>query len=613
MCGIIGYIGDRNAIQVGLGGLKRLEYRGYDSAGIAFLDSENKNIFSIKAKGKLENLFTKTDTRLSSSISISHTRWCTHGGISEENAHPHTDCRQNIWLVHNGIIENYKELKDSLVKKGHRFVSETDTEVAVHLIEETQKQMPDEKFESVVRAAIQKIKGAYSFVIINKDEPEKIFAVRNFSPLVLGIGEKECFISSDVSAILKYTKDMIYLDDGEMAILTKEGYEITDFANNIIQRNPTPVNWTVEEAQKSGFKHFMLKEIFEQPNSILNSIRGRLIIEGGTSKLGGLEEVKDKLKNKNKLFIVACGTAYLAGCVGKYMLEEYAGISVEVDLASEFRYRKHNFREEDALLVISQSGETADTLAALREAKRKGVLTLGIVNVVGSSISRETDAGIYQHIGPEISVASTKAFTSQVAILALLTLFLGRQREMSVITGQKIAKELNCILEKIESILDKNEEIRNLAKKYLQHNNFLYLGRKYNFPTALEGALKIKEISYVHAEGCSSGEMKHGPLAMIDENFPSIFIALKDSVYEKTISNMQEIKARNGPIIAVATDGDSRISEIADDVIFIPETSEILSPILATIPLQLFAYHFGDLKGLDIDRPRNLAKSVTVE
>ena len=588
-----------------------LEYRGYDSSGVVVIDKGN--VFYKKSVGKIEKLESQLASQLKDVegfLGISHTRWATHGGVTEANAHPHSDCQKNIWLAHNGIIENYKELKNNLIEKGHKFISETDTEVVSHLIEEARK-VGD--LEEAVRLALSQLRGTYGLVILDKREPEKLIAIRNFSPLVLGISDGEYFIASDASALLRNTRNIIYLNDGEMAVLTKNGYQISDLSSKIIQRSPLVIDWTVEEVQKGSYPHFMLKEIFEQPSAIENSIRGRLIESEGLAKLGGLIEVEKELREIKRLFIVACGTAFLAGMVGKYMIEEYVGLPVEVDLASEFRYRKPVFQKGDALLLISQSGETADTLASLREAKQKGVMTLGIVNVVGSTIARETDAGVYQHIGPEIGVASTKAFTSQITILVLLTLLLGRSRGMSLVMGKRIAEELQRLPDFLRNMLKKSDYIKELAQKYKKYNNFLYLGRKYNLPTALEGALKLKEISYVHAEGYGSGEMKHGPIAMINENFPSLFIALKDSVYEKVVSNIQEIKARLGPIIALATEGDKDISEVVDDVIYIPKTLEMLSPIAAVIPLQLFAYYSAVLRGYDPDKPRNLAKSVTVE
>ena len=615
MCGIVGYIGKQKALPVLLDGIKNLEYRGYDSAGFGVRAKSGK-ITSEKAIGRVSNLEQKVGEsgKFNGNVGIVHSRWATHGGVTEANAHPHTECKKNIWLVHNGIIENYKELKNDLTALGHRFNSETDTEVLAHLIEEVGNKNSNLGFEEIVRLALLTIRGTYGIAVIDKREPNKLIAARNFSPLLLGIGKGEYFIASDASAVLKHTTKVIYLDDGEMAVLTPRGHKIYDLSRNMHDKKTQEIEWSHELAQKGGHPHFMLKEINEEAEAIENSIRGRTLADDGLVKLGGLTEVLEDLKKAKRILISACGTAFLAGKVGEYMMEEYAGIPVETDIASEFRYRKPVFKEGDVFLAISQSGETADTLAALREAKEKGVLTLGIVNVVGSTIARDTDAGIYQHIGPEIGVASTKAFTSQVAILALLTILLGRQRDMSVVTGKRIIRELNAIPQKIRKIVSgKQEKIKNLAGKYLKHDNFLYLGRKYNMPVAYEGALKLKEISYVHAEGYGAGEMKHGPIAMIDENLPSIFIAPQDSVYEKMISNIEEVRARKGPVIAIATEGDKKIKDLADDVLYIPKTLEMLTPLLSVIPLQLFAYHFGVLRGLDVDKPRNLAKSVTVE
>lgn len=609
MCGIIGYIGKRDAVPVILSGLKSMEYRGYDSSGIALI--QGNAIFVERAVGRIANLEIKLASRaVRGTVGCGHSRWATHGGVTEENAHPHRDCTGAIAVVHNGIIENHKELKSLLGAAGHKFLSETDTEVAAHLVEE---ELKTNDFESAVRNTLKKVRGTYGFVFLSKNHPNTIIAARNFSPLLLGIGDGEYFVASDAAALLKYTTKVVYLDDGEIAALTPSRYTVTDFGKNVLKKEFEEIEWSQEEAEKQGHPHFMRKEIFEEPEAIENSIRGRLIVEEGRAKLGGLSDVLEKLKNAKRILISGCGTAYFAGRVGEYMLEEYAGIPVEVDIASEFRYRKPVFREGDVKLVISQSGETADTLAALREAKEKGIPTLGIVNVVGSSIARETDAGVYQHIGPEIGVASTKAFTSQVAILALLTLLLGRMREMSLVTGERIATELKKIPDHMRRILAKDDAMRQLADKYQYANNFLYLGRKYNLPVAHEGALKIKEIAYVHAEGYGAGEMKHGPIAMIDEKLPSVVIAPQDSVYEKMLSNVEEIRARNGPVIAIATEGDERIRELANDVIYIPKTLEMLTPLLSVIPLQLFAYHFGVQRGYDVDKPRNLAKSVTVE
>lgn len=614
MCGIIGYIGKQKAAPILLEGLHRLEYRGYDSAGLSVIEGGNgeAKITTIKALGRIMNLEEKINKKKipEGSIGIAHTRWATHGKPSDINSHPHGDCKNNIFLVHNGIIENYRELKSYLAKKGHKFISETDSEVAAHLIEEFNKRY---NFKESVLKALKLIKGTYGLAIINKKEPDKIIVARLGSPLLLGIGHNEFIVASDASAIVRHTDRVVYLEDGEIAILSSDGYEIVNIKNRPIDKEISKLDWTMEKAQKGGFDHFMLKEIFEQPEAIKNAVRGRILLSEGTAKLGGLKEVEKKLRGIEKIIIVSCGTSYHSGLVGKYMLEEYAGIPAEVEYASEFRYRKPVLNEKTAVIAISQSGETADTLAAIREAKNKGALALGIVNAVGSTIARETDAGVYNHAGPEIGVASTKAFTSQVAILALLTLKLGRQRAMSFTMGKRIAGEIENIPNLIEKILKKKNEIKKIARKYLKYKNFLYLGRKYNMPIALEGALKIKEISYVNANGIPTGEMKHGTIALIDGNFPSVIVCPKDSVYEKNLSGMQEIKARGGKIIAVATEGDKEIKKIADDVIYIPKTLEMLTPLLSVIPLQLFAYYFGTLKGYDVDKPRNLAKSVTVE
>ncbi len=616
MCGIVGYIGKERALPIILEGLKALEYRGYDSAGVATIERTGTPFIKFaKASGRISTLEEKleSDDGFHGTVGIGHTRWATHGKPNEQNAHPHYDCNGNLFIAHNGIIENYKILKSELEGTGHRFRSETDTEVVAHLIEEEQKTDANAPLEECVRRALAHVRGTYGLVVIDVHSPEKIVAVRNFSPLLLGVGENAYIVASDASAVLKHTRQVIYLEDGEIVTLTPEGHKIFTLGNETKAHLPEEIDWTIEKAQKNGHPHFMRKEIFEQPEAILNSIRGRLIAEEGLAKLGGLESVKKELQRAERLIIVGCGTAYLAGAVGEYMLEEYAGIPVEVELASEFRYRKPVFRQGDVLLAISQSGETADTLAAVREAKEKGVVTLGIVNVVGSTIARATDAGIYQHIGPEIGVASTKSFLSQVTVLALLTLFLGRQREMSVVMGRRIAEEIKRLPEYLTRVLSRDADIQKLAEKYKKFEQFLYIGRKYNFPVASEGALKLKEVSYVHAEGYAAGEMKHGPIAMIDESFPTFTIATSDSVYEKMISNIEEIKARRGPVIAVATEGNKEIAQIADDVVMIPKTLEMLTPILSIVPLQLFAYYVGVGRGLDVDKPRNLAKSVTVE
>ncbi len=609
MCGIIGYLGKNKALPILVDGLKRLEYRGYDSSGVAI--QNNGEITAIKAVGKIKELDKKISvaTRsLQGKSGIAHTRWATHGKPSEENAHPHSGCEGKIWLAHNGIIENYIELKKRLEEKGHKFLSQTDTEVISHLIEDFYEGDLEKAFQKTLKL----LKGTYGIALMHASEPNKILAARKGSPLVIGLGDGETIIASDVAAIVRYTKQVIYLDDGEIASINGDGFKIFNFDYKEIDKEVKEIEWDAEKIEKEGFPHFMLKEIFEQPETIINSTRGRLIAENGKVKLGGLEGVADKLREIDRIVIVACGTAYTAGLIGEYMLEEYAGIPVEVEYASEFRYRKPILGEKTAVLAISQSGETADTLAAIREAKEKGILTLGIINSVGSTIAREVNAGVYNHAGPEVSVASTKAFTSQVTAMALLTVFLGRQRQMSLVIGKRIVEEILSLPEKIKIILDKNN-LESIVEKYFQAKNFAFMGRKYNSPLALEGAIKLKELSYIHAEGFPSGEMKHGPIAMIDENFPSIFIAPRDSVYEKNISNIEEIKSRSGKIITIATEGDEEIKRVSDQVIYIPKTLEMLTPILAVIPLQLFAYHMAILNNCDVDKPRNLAKSVTVE
>ncbi len=611
MCGIVGYLGKNNALPVLVDGLRRLEYRGYDSSGIALINGD-KTVFSVKSVGRIKNLEDKLNengNNKTCNLGIAHTRWATHGKPTEANAHPHTDCHNKIWLVHNGIIENYKELKSRLEASGHIFKSETDTEVIAHLIEEEYQVNLTETLVKILPI----LKGTYGLVLYHTDEPNKILAARCGSPLVIGLAENQTIIASDVSAIVSHTRQIIYLDDGEVAEINGNGFKIINLKNQEINKKIDQIDWDIAECEKKGYPHFMLKEIFEQPETIKDSLRGRTILEEGKVKLGGLENLLNELRQIEKINIAACGTARNAGLIGEYMLEEYAGISTEVDYASEFRYRKQIFNEKIATIAISQSGETADTLAAVREAKEKGSLTLGIVNAVGSTIARETDAGVYNHIGPEISVASTKAFTSQVTILALLTIMLGRQRQMSLVTGQRIVKELLALPEKIKKVLELNDQIKSIAKKYYQVKHFAYLGRKYNQPVAFEGALKLKELSYIHAEGFASGEMKHGAIALIDEKFPSLFIAPVDSVYEKNLSNMQEIKSRGGKIIAITTAGNEKLADLADDIIYIPKTLEMLTPILSVIPLQLFSYYMAVLNGRDVDKPRNLAKSVTVE
>ena len=610
MCGIVGYIGKKEAYPILLDGLKRLEYRGYDSAGVAVLNGNKNAIESVKAVGKIVELENKIGGRkILGNMGIAHTRWATHGKPSLKNAHPHSDCFGNIQLVHNGIIENYQELKEGLTKKDHKFKSETDSEVIAHLIEDYYKGDLAEALKKVLKL----IEGAYGLVVMHKNSPDKLVAARKGSPLIIGIGKDETIVASDASAIVRHTKQVIYLEDGELIEISKDNFEIFNIEDKKIEKKVKKIDWEIDKIEKGGFPHFMLKEIFEQPESVADTIRGRLVKDNGNVRLGGLREIEDKLRNIEKLCIVACGTAYTAALVGKYMIEEYVGIPVEVDYAHEFRYRKTIINNKTAVLAISQSGETADTLAAVRESKEKGALTLGIVNTVGSTIAREVDAGVYNHAGPEISVASTKAYTSQLVVLAMLTVFMGRQRRMSLIMGKRIVAEIEKIPNKIKEILKVDKDIKKIAKKYSKFTSFAFLGKKYNYPLAFEGAIKLKEISYIHAEGFAAGEMKHGPIAMIDEKFPSVFIAPKDSVYEKNISSIEELKARKGRIIALTTKGNKGIKRVADEVIYIPKTLEMLAPLLTVIPLQLLAYYIGVSKDYDVDKPRNLAKSVTVE
>ncbi len=606
MCGIFAYTGKKEAGTVLLDGLTSLEYRGYDSAGI-FMPSQG----GIRAVGAVGNLRKKIPLDFTGNSGIAHLRWATHGEPTETNAHPHRDCTSDVWVVHNGIIENFKELKRDLESRGHVFLSATDTEIMAHLVEDGMEKGKD--FESAALAALNRVRGTYGMAIQSRKNPDVIVGARMGAPVVLGLGDGENFIASDPSPILKHTRTVLFLEDGEMAVIRPNSYKLFKLGGDSVERASQEVDWSPEEAQKGGYDHFMLKEIMEGPDVIENTLRGRLLEEEGLARLGGLDSVKDQLAQIERIIIVGCGTAYYAGLVGEYMLEEHAGIPVEVELGSEFRYRKPVLNQRTALVAITQSGETADTLEAVREGKRKGALTLGICNTVGSTIARETDAGVYNHAGPEIGVASTKALVSQITALALLTLFLGRQRNMSDSDAAEIIAQLKALPAKVQQILERKEEIEKMAAKYAAARDFLYIGRKYNYPIAFEGALKLKEISYIHAEGCGAGEMKHGPLAMIDENFPTMAIAPSDSVYEKLASNMQEIRARRGPVVAIATEGNEDILSYTKDVIFVPETIEMLSPILTVVPLQLFAYYFAKAKGLNVDRPRNLAKSVTVE
>ncbi|MEO8230783.1 MAG: glutamine--fructose-6-phosphate transaminase (isomerizing) [Ignavibacteriota bacterium] len=610
MCGIVGYIGEKNCVPILINGLKRLEYRGYDSAGIGIIN--HKNSIVVKNKGKVSLLEEKIeDLNLSATIGIGHTRWATHGIPNELNAHPHCNEDNTIFLIHNGIIENYQVLKKGLINFGYTFKSETDSEVLVHLIDNFIKKGND--LAKSVQLALHEVEGTYGLAIVYTKEPDKIIAARKGSPLVVGIGEGENFIASDVSAILAHTKQVIYLEDGEIAVIKKDSFNAKTIHDDEIEKEVHEITMTLEEIDRGGYAHFMLKEIMEQPESLQNSIRGRIIDEEGSSVLGGLTDVVNKLVNSKRIIITACGTSWHAALVGEYMFEQFCRIPTEVEYASEFRYRNPIIEKDDAIFFISQSGETADTLAAVREAKMKGALVLGICNAVGSSIARETNAGVYTHAGPEIGVASTKAFTSQLTVLALITLLIARRKNLSRVDGKQIADELRSIPEKVASILKLNDQIELIAEEFKDAANFLYLGRGYNFPVALEGALKLKEISYIHAEGYPAAEMKHGPIALIDENMPVVFIAPKDSTYDKIISNIQEVKARGGRTIAIASEDDTEIDELVDYSIKIPHTIRMLMPILTVIPLQLLAYHIAVKKGLNVDQPRNLAKSVTVE
>lgn len=614
MCGIVGYIGKRNVLNILVDGLKRLEYRGYDSAGVAFWDKEGIRVFKIAGKvAELERMLLGLGSN--SNIGIAHTRWATHGIPNEVNAHPHVDCTGNIAVVHNGIVENYQSLKKKLEKEGHIFKSQTDTEVIAHLIEEFYKIYGD--IEIAVRNLFFEVKGTFGLAIMTSYDPDKIIVARRGSPIAIGIGNGENITASDPTAIIGITRDVIFLDDDEYAIITRDNVSVKRVDQNSVSeldKEIFKIEFELEQIEKGGFPHFMLKEIFEQPESIMNSMRGRVLIEDGDAKLGGLSDVMDKILNAKRFIIAACGTSWHAGLVGKYMIEQFARVPVVVEYASEFRYRDPVIYPDDVAWFISQSGETADTLAALRLVKSKGATALGIVNVVGSTIARESDAGVYIHAGPEIGVASTKAFTSQLVVLALITLLIGRRNgNISLEQGREIAQELVKLPEKVKEILKLNDFIEEIAQRLKEHRNFLYLGRGYNYPVALEGALKLKEISYIHAEGYPAAEMKHGPIALIDENMPVVFIAPKDSIYEKVLSNIEEVKARRGKVISIITERDDKILRVSDFVIQIPQTIEMLMPILTVIPLQLLAYHIAVKRGCDVDQPRNLAKSVTVE
>jgi len=612
MCGIVGYIGFREAWPIVIKGLKRLEYRGYDSAGIALIGGTGLNIY--KKAGKvveLENFAEGKDQ--SGSVGIGHTRWATHGAPSDRNSHPHTSNDGQLSIIHNGIIENYATIKEELEKRGHTFNSDTDTEVLVHLIEEIYKNENNDLLEAV-RLALHEVNGAYAIVVMDKNNPDQLIAARKGSPMVIGVGEGEYFIASDATPIVEYTKNVIYLQDNEIAFLKRDELLIKRLDN--VEQTPYihELEMKLEMLEKGGYEHFMLKEIYEQPRSIRDCLRGRIYPNEGRVQLGGLQEYAEKFKNIDRIIIIACGTSWHAGLVGEYLIEEYARIPVEVEYASEFRYRNPIITEKDIVIAISQSGETADTMAAIEMAKEKGATIFGVCNVVGASIPRITDAGAYTHAGPEIGVASTKAFTAQVTVLTLIAFFMAQQK--GTVNNSKMVElltELDLIPERVQKALEADAMIQEIAAKFKDSRNCLFLGRGSGFPVALEGALKLKEISYIHAEGYPAAEMKHGPIALIDEEMPVVVIATKNSSYEKVISNIQEVKARKGIVLAIVTEGDETVKAMADYVIEIPDASEAFLPLLATIPLQLLSYHIAVLRGCNVDQPRNLAKSVTVE
>lgn len=612
MCGIVGYVGDKKASDIIIKGLERLEYRGYDSAGIALV---NGSVEIKKGKGKVENLKRLLESEpLNGHVGVGHTRWATHGAPNDINSHPHVSRSGNIALVHNGIIENYTTLKEELKKKGRTFYSDTDTEVVAQLIEEIYENGKDISFERAVQLALKQIVGTYGLAIVHKEEPNQIIVARKGSPLLIGVGEGEMFIASDASPIVEYTQKVVYLDDGEMAIVDKDGYEVKTIDDVALTKEVHELSLSLEEIEKKGYPHFMLKEIFEQPESIADCLRGRLDLEHDTIQLGGLVDVLEQLTDAKRLIIAACGTSWHSALLGEYLIEHLAKMPVEVEYASEFRYREQLIGEGDVMLVISQSGETADTLAALREARERGALVLGICNVVGSTIARETHAGVYTHAGPEIGVASTKAFTAQVSVLTMIAILLAQKRNaIADEYATELIHELSRIPGKVKQILDNADAIKEMAQLFTYAPNFLYLGRTYNFPVALEGALKLKEISYIHAEGYPAAEMKHGPIALIDEMMPVVVIAATDHTNDKMISNIEEVRAREGRIIAVTSENNKAVTDLAEFSSVIPETMDCLTPLLTVIPLQLLSYYIAVNRGCDVDQPRNLAKSVTVE
>ena len=609
MCGIVGYIGPRQAAGLLIEGLRRLEYRGYDSAGIAVVNGRGLKI--MKAAGKLSVLENELKDKMPrGTIGIGHTRWATHGAPTTTNAHPHTDQSGRIAVIHNGIIENSGAIRKALEQRGHTFKSETDTEVLAHLVGE----LYQGNLEEAVATALKDVDGAYGLVFISSEEPGVLVAARKGSPLLVGVGENEWFVASDASPLLQYTRSVVYLDDGEMAVLTREGYRVRNLVTARISKEVNQIDWDLTQVERGGYAHFMLKEICEQPESLRNTLRGHLLEEEGTARVSGLNLSDEELKQIERVIITACGTSWHSGIIGEYMLEEMARLPVEVEYASEFRYRNPVVDPHTLVIGISQSGETADTLAAIREAKRRGARTIGLVNVVGSTIAREVDGGIYLHAGPEVGVASTKAFTSQVAALALISLRIARLRNLSILQGRQFIEALQKLPDQVGQILEKTSELEQLADRFLRTTrNALYLGRGVNFPVALEGALKLKEISYIHAEGYPAAEMKHGPIALIDENMPVVFIAPRDAVHSKIVSNIEEVKARGGKVIALINEGDTEIERLADATFTIPETLDLLTPILTSIPLQLLSYYVAVSRGCNVDQPRNLAKSVTVE
>ncbi|MDC7125640.1 MAG: glutamine--fructose-6-phosphate transaminase (isomerizing) [Spirochaetales bacterium] len=607
MCGIVGYCGERDAASILVEGLKRMEYRGYDSSGIS-VGFDNK-LTVIKKKGKISNLQAALPSKIPGTYGIGHTRWATHGEVTDLNAHPHSDSSGKITIVHNGIIENYITLRKKLSENGVKLLTETDSEVIAHLV----ANFYDGDLERAVKEALKHLEGTYGIVAIHADEPGRMVGARNGSPLVLGLGEDEMFLASDVTAMMSYTKQVVYLEDGDIVTVDKNGFKTTDIRDNERDKTVSTVGWDIGEIEKEGYPTFMEKEIFEQPQSILRGMSGRLDIDQGTAKLGGLNMSSKDLRLVNRVIILAAGTSYYSAMVCSYLLEKIARIPCSAELSSEIRYKNPIVDPNTLYFVVSQSGETADSLYAMRELRRKGATVLGICNVVGSTIPRESDGGVYIHSGPEIAVASTKAFTSQLTAMYLFSLIMGRMRDMSMSQGKAFVDAMDGLPAQIETVLSQNAHIKTVAEKYSDCTSFFYLGRGLTYPIALEGALKLKEISYIHAEGYSAGELKHGPIALINEVTPSVFIVPKDSLREKIISNMKEVKARKGPIIAIAVEGDEDVAGIADDVIFVPEAHELMYPFLMVVPLQLFAYHTAVALGRNVDQPRNLAKSVTVE